>query len=433
MSNLVGAATETESATPLVSVFMFVRNGAKTIQRALDSVLAQTYSNIEIIVQDGASTDDTLEILRRYGDRLKVISEPDNGPSDGLWRALNRCSGEFIGSCLADEELLPDAVERAVAIFAAEPDIGSVTGDAMITDIDGRQVGLWTSGPFNLVDYLMADYCPYFCASFFRREALLAAGLKTGRWNSECIEFELWCRLAAHSTIKYVPGIAAKYATHPDQSSNKPGDVIVHMRGRLNHIIWMCSDSGFLGSNPLLCALFMWGHARCFCNHAMLFKRPQVAEAIYLLVKEVLARLPTVCVDGIEYDEDYGPRRSAIAAWNRLCRTFLCRAVGLGKNKWLRARFIATAIGLSRRPGRPQGGQQDGAARVAALLRFPPPPDEHLKGYMYAKLALRYEANHRLKDALKTWKDMAALNSLASRADLEGRERPPIGYTHVAN
>ena len=168
---------------PLVSVFMFVRNGARSIRRAIDSVLAQTYPNIEFIIQDGASTDATLDILRGYGERLKVVSVPDNGPSDGLWRAINRCSGDFIGSCLADEELLPDAVERAVAIFLRDPKVGAVTGDAMITDVNGRQTGLWTSGPFNLVDYLLGDYCPYFCSSFFRRQALLAAGLETGKWG----------------------------------------------------------------------------------------------------------------------------------------------------------------------------------------------------------------------------------------------------------
>src|SRR6185312_16502829 len=52
-----------------VSIFMFVRNGAPTLRRAIDSVLAQTYPNIEFIVQDGASTDGTLDILRSYGER----------------------------------------------------------------------------------------------------------------------------------------------------------------------------------------------------------------------------------------------------------------------------------------------------------------------------------------------------------------------------
>ncbi len=106
---------------PVVSIFMFVRNGGRSLRRAVDSVLAQTYPNIEFVVQDGASTDGTLELLRGYGDRIKLVSEPDSGPSEGLWRAMSRCTGEFVGSCLADEELMPDTVQCAVGAFGKIP------------------------------------------------------------------------------------------------------------------------------------------------------------------------------------------------------------------------------------------------------------------------------------------------------------------------
>src|SRR6185503_16204746 len=120
----------------LVSIFMFVRNGALSIRRAVDSVLSQTYGNIEFVIQDAVSTDGTLEILKSYGDRIKLVSEPDDGAHEGLWRGLTRCTGDFVGSCLSDEELVPDAVERAVAAFNANPDVGAITGDALLTDFD---------------------------------------------------------------------------------------------------------------------------------------------------------------------------------------------------------------------------------------------------------------------------------------------------------
>jgi glycosyltransferase involved in cell wall biosynthesis len=80
--------------SPLVSIFMFVRNGAPSVRRAVDSVLAQAHPNIEFVVQDAASTDGTLEILKSYGQRIKLVSEPDAGPHEGLWRVLARCTGE---------------------------------------------------------------------------------------------------------------------------------------------------------------------------------------------------------------------------------------------------------------------------------------------------------------------------------------------------
>src|SRR3954467_9768230 len=107
----------TSTERPLVSIFMFVRNGGKALRRAIDSVMAQTYPNIEFIVQDAVSTDGTLDLLRSYGDRINLVSELDSGPSEGLWGAMERCNGEIVGSCLADEELMPDAVEQAVRAF----------------------------------------------------------------------------------------------------------------------------------------------------------------------------------------------------------------------------------------------------------------------------------------------------------------------------
>src|SRR5258706_8428715 len=114
---------------PLVSIICFCKDRSTTIRRCIDSVLGQTYSNIEFVVQDGASTDGTLEILQSYQERdprVKIISEKDSGPAEGFWRVMNRCQGDIIGTCLSDEELLPDAIERAVKHFRAEPHLGAI-------------------------------------------------------------------------------------------------------------------------------------------------------------------------------------------------------------------------------------------------------------------------------------------------------------------
>src|SRR5574339_194257 len=87
------ASSDTERivGTPLVSIICFCRNRAQTIRRCIDSVLAQSYTNLEFVVQDGASTDGTLEILKSYDDpRIKIVSEPDSGPAEAFWRVLNR-------------------------------------------------------------------------------------------------------------------------------------------------------------------------------------------------------------------------------------------------------------------------------------------------------------------------------------------------------
>ena len=135
--------------SPPVSIFAFVRNGARSVRRAVDSIVAQSNPNIEFVVQDGASTDGTLEILKSYRDRIKLRSGPDHSPTEAFWRSLPRCAGNIVGSCLVDEGLLPNAVERAVWAFEADETIGAMTGDALITDIHGNITGSWTNGPSN--------------------------------------------------------------------------------------------------------------------------------------------------------------------------------------------------------------------------------------------------------------------------------------------
>lgn len=427
----------TTAGAPLVSLFMFVRNGVASVRRAIDSVRAQTYPNIEFIVQDGASTDGTLDIIRSYGSGIELISEPDNGPSDGLWRALNRCSGEFIGSCLADEELQSTAVDRAVSILKKNPDVGAITGDAILTDLAGTQTGFWKSGPFNLVDYLLCDYTPYFVSSFFRRHSLLEAGLKTAQWRMDCIEFELWCRLASHTRIMYVPETFAKYASHSGQSSSNPRDAVTHFKGRLELIASMCGSSGLFDEDPALGALFIWGHARAFINHALSVGRPELAQALHRTAREVAARLPPFEVDGIPYDENLFYRQSAELAWDDLLShipAFLRAVVrpsiidrwgGSFKSALLAARYV---------PSQAQPSGRDAAMAVLGLKRqpsdksrisLPPPASPELRAKMYARLAERYEAANRFREASETWRAAARIVGIIAPVPAEER----IGYT----
>ena len=423
--------------TSLVSIFMFVRNGAPSIRRAIDSVLNQTHPNIEFIVQDAVSTDGTLEILKSYGDRLKLISEPDAGAHEGLWRGLVRCTGEFVGSCLADEELLPDAVERAVRVFQDNPDIGAITGDAVITDIAGNTTGSWTSGPFNLVDYLNVGYSPYFVSSFFRQSALREIGLRSEGWGALSIEFELWCRLATRSRVKYVPGAFGKYASHPGQLSNTSRDVLIHVRGRMSYISRLCAAGGFFDDRPLLRTLFIWGHARAFCNHAMIFDRKEMARDEYKIMMEALADHPPVLLDGIPYDADYEYRLAARAAWKltgerlpRLGGYLLGLPAGdpaqpefehrlverryLGNGHWptvLKCLSFSTPT-----------------PRDSTELRFPPAPDQNLKARLYVEMARCYEAKGLLPQALESWRFAAIASSIYVPEDQDVRAERQHGW-----
>lgn len=100
---------------PKISVVTVAYNAAGTIERTIESVLSQTYQNIEYLVQDGGSTDGTLDIVNRYGDRIALVSEPDKGIYDAMNKGVARATGEWIHILNADDWYTgPDALERAV-------------------------------------------------------------------------------------------------------------------------------------------------------------------------------------------------------------------------------------------------------------------------------------------------------------------------------
>jgi GT2 family glycosyltransferase len=122
-----------------ISVVTIVRNGAATIEETIQSVLAQTGEPVEHVIVDGGSTDGTLDILRRYDDRLGPwISEPDRGISDALNKGLALASGEIVSLLNADDAYVPGAVTASLAQLDAHPEAGFSFGDCVFID-EGNQ------------------------------------------------------------------------------------------------------------------------------------------------------------------------------------------------------------------------------------------------------------------------------------------------------
>lgn len=322
---------------PLVSVISFCKDRASTIRRSVESVLNQSYRNIEFVVQDGASTDGTLEILKSYDDpRIKIISEKDSGPAEAFWKVMTRCQGDFIATCLSDEELLPGAIEKAVGYFKADPTVGAITCDGYVTDMEGNIVNEFNAGTFNIVDYLFGWYCPFWPGSFFRRQALIDVGLHTHKWTIECLEFETWCRLGTQHVVKHVPERMSKYAVHATQLSNTKHYFHEHFDNRARVITEMFSKEGFFGDDEVKRNGCLYNQLYLLYNHVKAYK---LAEQMNLLERRLRALIESISfVDKVKYIEyfnivdhklqkKFGERHDNLAAINRANRLWLQAAL----------------------------------------------------------------------------------------------------------
>jgi len=110
-----GLHKKNETGLPLVSIITVVFNGAKHIEQTIKSVLGQSYANIEYIIIDGGSTDNTLEIIKRYEDKIDYWqSERDGGIYFAMNKGISLAKGELIGIINADDYYLPDTVAKVI-------------------------------------------------------------------------------------------------------------------------------------------------------------------------------------------------------------------------------------------------------------------------------------------------------------------------------
>lgn len=124
---------------PLVSIIMPVRNGERYLRDALRSLAQQQYPHLELIVADGGSTDDTLNILAEAAREMpwiKIVSEPDRGQSDAMNKGLARARGSIVSFLNADDFYCPGAIQAGVRYLSSMRSPAIVVGDCLVHNLE---------------------------------------------------------------------------------------------------------------------------------------------------------------------------------------------------------------------------------------------------------------------------------------------------------
>jgi len=142
------------------------------IRATIDSVLGQAGVEVQYIVMDGGSKDETVAVLESYGDRLHWVSEPDNGQTDAINKGLKLADGEVVAYLNSDDVYLPGALARVAEVFERHPEVDFVYGDFDAIDEQGGLIDRVKTVPYD-PDILLYD-ANYICqpASFYRRSLL---------------------------------------------------------------------------------------------------------------------------------------------------------------------------------------------------------------------------------------------------------------------
>jgi len=217
---------------PLISIVTPSYNQAQYIEQTIRSVLEQEYPQIEYLVVDGESTDDSVEIIRNYASRGGVtpplpsdhrkqasgfhkidwwVSEKDSGQGEAINKGLARAKGEIVAWLNSDDYYLPNMLASVVKVFEEHPDVVMIYGDMLAVDENGQTINTLKYKQLSLQDLLCFQIIGQ-PSVFFRREVYEKIGGLDTTFHF-LLDHHLWIRIAQQGKILHVPQIwsAARY------------------------------------------------------------------------------------------------------------------------------------------------------------------------------------------------------------------------------
>jgi glycosyltransferase involved in cell wall biosynthesis len=214
---------------PLVSVLLSVHNDAHFLGAAIDSVLHQTYRDLELIVVDDASTDETPSLLATIANRrLSVLRNDERlGLAASLNRALDHATGKYVARHDADDIALPQRLARQLARIRSTPPVGIVGSGVVDLDVDGRRgkTHFMPTGATPL-RWLALFSSPFFHPTVLvDRELLDSHGLRYDPTFLESEDYDLWTRLFAFAEGDNIRDALVLKRVHPAQASQHRGEL----------------------------------------------------------------------------------------------------------------------------------------------------------------------------------------------------------------
>ena len=213
-----------ETEGPLVTALICAYNYAGYLPEAIDSALAQDYANLEVLVVDDGSTDETPAVLAAYGDRIRVVRQDNAGLNAATARGIAEARGELVALLDADDAWHPEKVRRQVELFQRRPEVGLVFTDMETVDGDGRsrtpshfrEHGMQPPRGRALGVFLQENFAP--APSLMVRRELAVRALPVAA-EASCQDWWLALRVGEVAEIDWIDAPLVRYRIHGDNMS----------------------------------------------------------------------------------------------------------------------------------------------------------------------------------------------------------------------
>jgi glycosyltransferase involved in cell wall biosynthesis len=207
--------------TFLVSIVMTVFNGEVFLKDAIDSCLNQTYSNIELIIIDDGSIDNSLSIIKKYTDpRIRLIQNQTNkGQSFSRNKCIKESQGEYIAIMDADDIAYPNRIEKQLN-FLINRNVNICFSNAILIDSQGNPTGeRKTTQTFNLLKAQLLFYCPLIHpTAFWRKESFINCEFWYDEYFTYAQDYDLWTRAIKKLKFGFIDEFLLKFRFRNEQS-----------------------------------------------------------------------------------------------------------------------------------------------------------------------------------------------------------------------
>jgi glycosyltransferase involved in cell wall biosynthesis len=204
--------------TPLVTIVIPAYNHGNYLKQAIDSVLNQDYSNIELIVLDDGSTDNTREVLDGFGDRFYWECQKNMGQASTLNKGWGMAKGEILAYLSADDVLLPQATSKSVQCLQDNPDAVLCYGDFRLIDSESRLIRNVTAPEYSYREMVVRFICAPGPGAYFRRSAFV----HTDGWDAafrQYPDYDYWLRLGLLGSFVHIHEQLAVFRVHEDSQT----------------------------------------------------------------------------------------------------------------------------------------------------------------------------------------------------------------------
>lgn len=243
-----GHAAGPLEAMPLVSVIIPVFNGTNYLAAAIESVLAQTYRNREILVVDDGSTDGTWELMQKFAPRIRAFRKENGGVSSALNLGIQNASGRYVCWLSHDDLFMPDKLERQVGFMLQNPQFSVSHTDFIFVDRDGvalsKMAAPWLDRP-TMLRMMFSDNHINGCTTIISKAVFDAVGF----FNEELKftqDLEMWIRILRRYEIGKLPIFSVKSRMHELQGSRIKNNLLREQRRLYERIFMDIQKNGWI-------------------------------------------------------------------------------------------------------------------------------------------------------------------------------------------